>query len=265
MTTDARTLEVSQLSKRYGGVVAVADVSLALRPAQIHGLIGPNGAGKSTTLALISGFVPADSGSVRWGDQEFMGASPLRIVQAGIARTFQGATPFRGMTVLDNLLVGVHTRGRSGLLAAMLRTPGYRRDERALRERAEQLLGEVGLDVPLDADAADLSFGQLRLLEIARALGTSPQALLLDEPAAGLNRQETDQLAAEIRRLKQRGVAVLVVDHDMPFVFGTCEWITVMNFGRVIASAEPRQVEVDPAVRAAYLSTAEDEGEVEAA
>ncbi len=251
-------LVVAGVTKRYGGVIAVSEASFAIEPGEIHGLIGPNGAGKSTMLGLISGFVRPDAGSIRYGDRELAGTSPLAIVRAGISRTFQGATPLAGMSVLENALVGLHTRGTSGLLAAMLRLPAERAEERRLRAAALEALAESGIDLPAAADAADLSFGQLRFLEIVRALGAAPQLLLLDEPAAGLNAHETAELGRLIARLGARGIAVLLVDHDIPFVFATCARITVMNFGRVIADDAPDAIERDPAVRAAYLSTEEE-------
>jgi branched-chain amino acid transport system ATP-binding protein len=251
-------LAVAGVTKRYGGVIAVSEASFAIEPGEIHGLIGPNGAGKSTMLGLISGFVRPDAGSIRYGDRELAGTSPLAIVRAGISRTFQGATPLAGMSVLENALVGLHTRGTSGLLAAMLRLPAERAEEGRLRAAALEALAASGIDLPADADAADLSFGQLRFLEIVRALGADPQLVLLDEPAAGLNAHETAELGRLIARLGARGIAVLLVDHDIPFVFSTCARITVMDFGRVIADGTPDAIERDPVVRAAYLSTEEE-------
>jgi ABC-type branched-subunit amino acid transport system ATPase component len=253
------TLSVERVTKRYGGVIAVSEASFAIEPGEVHGLIGPNGAGKSTMLGLISGFTRPDSGSIRYGDREFAGASPLAVVRAGVARTFQSATPLAGMSVLENALVGLHTRGTNGLLAALLRVPAQRAEEAQLRARAAAALAGVGVDLPPAADASDLSFGQLRFLEIVRALGSEPRVLLLDEPAAGLNDHESAELGRLIARLGERGVAVLLVDHDIPFVFTTCRRITVMDFGRVIADGTPEEIERDPAVRAAYLSTADEE------
>lgn len=251
-------LVVENVTKRYGGVIAVSEASFAIEPGEIHGLIGPNGAGKSTMLGLISGFTRPDSGAIRYGDRELAGLPALDIVRAGIARTFQGATPLAGMTVLENALVGLHTRGTSGILAAMVRSPRERAEESRLRERAAEALAAMGVDLPPAADASDLSFGQLRFLEIARALGSDPQLLLLDEPAAGLNAHETAELGRLIVSLGERGIAVLLVDHDVPFVFTTCRTITVMDFGRIIANDTPAEIERDPAVRAAYLSTEEE-------
>lgn len=262
---DGGPLVASDISKHFGGVTAVSEVSLTVPPGRISGLIGPNGAGKSTMLALISGFLRPDSGSVNFRGRRLVGMSQTSIVRLGVARTFQQATPLAGLSVLENVLVGLHGSYRGGPAAALFSTPGMRRQERERVERARELLDEFGLTNQADADAADLPFGQLRFLEIARALATEPRLLLLDEPAAGLNRVESDRLADLISNIRAQGVGVLVVDHDIPFLFNICESITVMNFGRVIASGSPPEIENDPAVRAAYLSTEEtaEEGETE--
>ena len=173
----------------------------------------------------------------------------------GLIRTFQEGAPIRGLSALDNVLVGMHTRFRGGPLAAILRTPGMRRQERALRAEGRALLEEVGLGDLAAVDAARLTFGQLRFLEIARALGASPRLLLLDEPTAGLNKVESDRLTALIRRVQAQGAGLLIVDHNVPFLFAICERITVMNYGEVIADAPPAEIEQDTAVHAAYLGT----------
>ncbi|WP_210492979.1 ABC transporter ATP-binding protein [Patulibacter sp. SYSU D01012] len=250
----ARALTVRGLTKRYGGVTAVSEASFDVQAGEIHGLIGPNGAGKSTMLGLISGFVPADEGSVRYGDEELVGTSALRTVRAGVSRTFQEATPLKGLSVFDNVLVGLHTHGRTGVLSQVLRTGALRRDERRLADRALALLEKVGITADPRTDAADLSFGQLRFLEIARALATAPSLLLLDEPAAGLNQVETERLGALIGEIRAEGTGVLLIDHDVPFVFGTCDRITAIDFGRIIASGTADEIEAHPTVRAAYLS-----------
>jgi branched-chain amino acid transport system ATP-binding protein len=247
------TLDVAGAHKRFGGVPAVVDVSLQVVAGGVSGLIGPNGAGKSTLLSIASGFVRPDAGSVRLDGAELVGKSPVRISRLGLARTFQQAAPLAGLTVLDNVLVGLHRAYRGGPLAALLRTPRMRRQERELTGRARALLAEVGLDEKTDVDAADLTFGQLRLLEIARSLASGPRVLLLDEPAAGLNRVESDRVAQVIVGTSRRGVGVLVVDHDVPFLLDICQHITCMDSGKVIASGTPSEIEKSPAVRAAYL------------
>ncbi len=243
------------LSKHFGGVAAVTAVSLRVNGGEVAGLIGPNGAGKSTLLSLLSGFIRPDSGSVTLGEVELVGKDPVAIARMGLARTFQQAAPLAGLSAIDNVLVGLHRSYRGGPMAALLRTPGMRRQEKELRHLARELLAEVGLAAQAESDAADLTFGQLRLLEIARAVASGPRILLLDEPAAGLNRVESDRLAAIIQAIRERGVGVLVVDHDVPFLFNLCQTITCMDFGRVIAVGSPAEIEANPDVRAAYLST----------
>ncbi len=247
-------LQVDGLTKAFGGVAAVSDVSLQVGETTLHGLIGPNGAGKSTLLALVSGFHRPDAGTVRLAGADVTGRAAAALSRAGLARTFQAATPFPGLTVLENVLVGFHGSGRAGLVGSIFRPPAVRREERDLRERAIRLLEQVGLADSAHVDAGSLSFGQLRLLEVARALATSPRLLLLDEPAAGLNAVESTRLAALLRTIRESGTAVLVIDHDVPFLFGLCEEVLVMDAGRVIASGSPASVADDPAVRAAYLS-----------
>lgn len=247
-------LRVDGVSKRYGGVVAVDDATIALCPKSISGLIGPNGAGKSTMVGVISGFIQPDSGSVRFGTVDITQFGVVKRARMGIARTFQKATPLAGLTVLENVLVGLSRKYGGGALSILNPFGGYSREEGRQRERARQMIDEFGLADQADAIASDLPFGQLRFLEIARALATEPAILLLDEPAAGLNGRETESLSDHIVAISRRGVGVLVIDHDVPFVFGLCQTVTVMDAGRIIATGAPREIESDPAVRAAYLS-----------
>ncbi len=250
-------LHVVNVTKRFGGVVAVSDASVSVDVGGVHGLIGPNGAGKSTIIGLISGFLRPDAGSLRFGHHDLMRLAPAAIAALGISRTFQQAAPLVGLTVLENVLVGMHTRYRSRVPSILLRVTSMRREARDLIHSAQALLDTFGLSALTDTDAADLTFGKLRLLEMARAVAMRPRVLLLDEPAAGLNRWETDQVAQLIRQLRDEGMGVLVVDHDVPFVFKISDRVTVMNFGRVIASGTPDDVYQNPAVREAYLGTRE--------
>jgi branched-chain amino acid transport system ATP-binding protein len=249
----ADELVVNGISKQFSGVKAVDDASFTVRPGEVHGLVGPNGAGKSTALGILSGFIPPDAGSITYRDRELVGTVPDRLVRAGIARTFQEPSPVPGLTVLENVLTGLHIQGHAGTLQAAVRSPGLRKEERRLRQEALGLLGSVGLADRADADAADLSFGELRYLEVIRCLGTGATMLLLDEPAAGMGRTETERLSALIDEVRKSGRGVLLVDHDMGFIFSLCDAITVMNAGRVIADGTPREVEDSPAVRDAYL------------
>jgi len=246
-------LVVSGISKQFSGVKAVSDVSFTVRPGEVHGLVGPNGAGKSTALGILSGFIPPDAGSITYRDRELVGAVPDKLVRAGIARTFQEPSPVAGLTVLENVLTGLHIQGRAGTLRAAVRSPLLRKEERLLKKEALDLLASVGLADRASADAGDLSFGELRYLEVIRCLGTGATMLLLDEPAAGMGKTETQRLTALIDEVRSQGRGVLLVDHDMGFIFSLCDAITVMNAGRVIADGTPREIENSQTVREAYL------------
>ena len=246
-------LRIEGLTKRFGGVTAVNDVSFEVAPGEIHGLIGPNGAGKSTLLALMSGFHRPDRGHVILGDTEISGRSLLTVARGGIARTFQAATPFSGLTVRENLQVGLHSLYKSGVPGVLLRSPRLRREERQVAARTRELLRQYGLGSIAERSASDLPFGQLRFLEIARAVAREPRILLLDEPAAGLSGAETSELAALLRKINEAGTTILVIDHDVPFLFGICANVTAVDFGRVLASGPPEQIAADADVRAAYL------------
>ena len=246
-------LAVRAISKQYSGVQAVADASFTVRPGEVHGLVGPNGAGKSTALGILSGFIRPDSGSITYRGRELTGAPPDTLVRAGIARTFQEPSPIPGLTVLENVLTGLHIQGRAGTLRAAVRSPGLRTEEKQLKAQALTLLGSVGLAERASADAGDLSFGELRYLEVIRCLGTGATVLLLDEPAAGMGKAETERLTALIDEVRASGRGVLLVDHDMGFIFSLCDSITVMNAGRVIADGSPREIEASQTVREAYL------------
>jgi ABC-type branched-subunit amino acid transport system ATPase component len=246
-------LNLDGVSKSYGGVRAVQNASLSVESGSVHGLIGPNGAGKSTLIGLITGFIATDSGQSTFEKTRIDSRSPADIAKLGISRTFQQATPILGLTVLENVMVGLHAEYRASLSSVLFRTSAMRREAHANRERAERLLQEFGLGDDADAPAADLPFGKLRFLEIARSVAHRPRILLLDEPAAGLNAVETERLGGLVRRLSTSGIGILLVDHDVPFVFGLCDTVTVMNFGSVIASGDASTVYREPAVREAYL------------
>lgn len=248
-------LVASGLRKAFGGVVAVDNASITVSEAKVYGLIGPNGAGKSTLLGLLSGFLRPDVGTVRLGDLDVARRGPTAAAKRGLIRTFQAAAPVRSLSVRDNVLLGMHLRFSGGPLSALVRTPAYRLQEREARAEAVDLLEDIGLADIADADAGRLTFGQLRFLEIARALAARPKLLLLDEPTAGLNTVESDRLASLIVLIRERGVGLLVVDHNVPFLFGLCDRITVMNYGSIIAEGPPAEIETNPEVREAYLGT----------
>jgi ABC-type branched-subunit amino acid transport system ATPase component len=249
-------LELVNVSRIFGGLTAVSSASLTLRPGTVHGLIGPNGAGKSTLIGIASGFIKPSAGQVLLAGRDISVLDPTRIAQLGLVRTFQQATPITGLTVLENVMVGMHLHYRSGIAAVLFRTPAMRREAREREAAARSALDEFELGADADQDAADLPFGKLRFLEIARAVVMQPRLLLLDEPAAGLNVIETERLAAIIRVQAAQGTGILLVDHDVPFVFSLCDHVTVMNFGSVIASGKPDAVYRDKVVREAYLGDA---------
>jgi ABC-type branched-subunit amino acid transport system ATPase component len=254
MKSDAVLLEVSSLTKRFGGLTAVSGLDFDLRQGEILGLIGPNGAGKSTTFNLIAGVHDADAGEIRFAGEPILGLAPHRIAARGIMRTFQHNRPFAGMPVLDNVLVGAHTRFRSSL--PKLFAGAGEREEQRQRRRAAELVEFVGLSGLHEADVGTLSFGQGRLLEIARALAGEPRLMLFDEPAAGLTPAELERLAEIIRGIAARGIAVLLIEHDMRFLLPLAERVVVLNFGAKIAEGGPREVRRHPAVMEAYLGDA---------
>lgn len=246
-------LSVRGITKRFGGLTAVDGVSFEVFEGTIHAVIGPNGAGKSTAFNLLTGFEKPDSGTVHFEGARLTGLKPHRIVRMGVVRTFQNTMLFDEMTVLENVLVGMHIRTRAGFLGAALVLPQTRTEERLSREEARRLLRLVGLSDVASAKAGDLPHGQRRLLEIARGLGASPKLMLLDEPAAGLNGAETAELAETLRRIRDTGVTLVVVEHDMGLVMDVSDEIVVLNEGRKIAEGPPLLIQKDPAVIEAYL------------
>ena len=243
------------VTKRFGGLVAVDDVTVSVPAGGITAVIGPNGAGKSTLFNVISGFCAPDSGQVMFDGKEITGMPPERIAAHGLARTFQLVQLFGDLTAFENIKVGCHLHTSGGLLAAVLRLPRTQKSEKAVEETARRLLDFVGLSDCANTQAANLPYGHQRLLEIARALATRPKLLLLDEPAAGLNSAETARLSDTIRRIAAEGSKVLLIEHDMKLVMNAANRIVVLDFGRKIAEGTPDEVRRDPAVLAAYLGT----------
>lgn len=246
-------LQVKELSKSFGGVQAVDRVSFEVAAGSLTAVIGPNGAGKTTVFNLISGMFPPSGGEIALEGKRIDRLPLYKIARLGIARTFQNLQVFEGMSVAENVMVGRHRHERINLLWAATRWPGVGREESSSREQALRELAFVGLSHRADDNAQDLPYGQQRLLEIARALAAEPRLLLLDEPAAGLGPTETDKLAELILQIRQRGITVLLIEHDMGMVMNIAEHIVVLDYGRKLSDGDPAAVRADPKVIAAYL------------
>jgi len=246
-------LKIEALYKSFGGIQALCDVSFEVLPGSIYAVIGPNGAGKTTLFNIITGIYPAEDGVIFYDEREVGNKRVHELVHRGIARTFQNVELFESMTVLENVLVGRHVRTRCGFWGAICRWPWVGKEEQEAHRKAMELLAFVGLEKVAESRSADLPFGWQRFLEIGRALATDPRLLLLDEPASGLNAVESEQLGILLQQIRDRGVTLLLVEHDMTLTMGISDRILVLNQGRKLAEGSPREIQADEAVINAYL------------
>lgn len=247
-------LDVKNLSISFGGLRAVDDFNISIEEGQLYGLIGPNGAGKTTAFNLLTGVYKPNEGIIKLGDKDITGLSTIEINKVGIARTFQNIRLFKDLSVIDNVKVGLHNQFSYSTLSSVLHLPSYHKVEKEMDEKAMELLKVFGLEEHRDYLASNLPYGQQRKLEIARALATNPKLLLLDEPAAGMNPNETGELMETIQFVREHfGMTILLIEHDMKLVAGICEELTVLNFGRVLTQGPTKEVLSNPEVIKAYI------------
>lgn len=246
-------LELVKINKNFGGVQALDDVSLTINKGEIYGLIGPNGAGKTTLFNVITGVYLPNNGGISFDQKSIVGRKPYQVALAGIARTFQNIRLFQNMTVMENVMVGMHANTSTGSFGAIFSTKSARHEEKMIREQSAKWLSYVGILTEANNLARNLSYGDQRRLEIARALATKPKLLALDEPAAGMNATETEELKLLIQRIRNDGISILLIEHDVKLIMNLCDRVAVLDFGQKIAEEVPQRVRTDPKVIQAYI------------
>ena len=253
MSSSDYILEAKKISKNFGGLQAINRLSFAVEKGHIFSIIGPNGAGKTTAINLITGVYPPASGEIYFEGRKLYKKRPYQVARMGIARTFQNVQMFHNMTVRENVMVGLHTKSRCGFLQCLMHTPQVSKEEEIIRDKTDRVLEFLGLDSKADQLAAGLAYGDQKRLEIARSLAAEPRLLFLDEPVAGLNLQETKEMSRTILKISEKGITIVLVEHDMNLIMGISDTITVLNYGEKIAEGDSEEIQNNPMVIEAYL------------